>query len=128
MIQCRLCCYESEDKDDFFAVLNRGSTSYECGWDFEKDCRRRQDAFRKKERERIQKLKEESVSKGTCNVSKSDLRQMSQEDQFECKYALSFSDLEKDDLQYRDACTRYTHKETGDHFKWSFVGGEWNVC
>jgi hypothetical protein len=52
---------------------------------------------------------------------------MSQEDQFECKYGLSFDDLEKDDLQYRDACTRYTHKETGDKFKWQFIGGRWEV-
>lgn len=66
-------------------------------------------------------------SKDTCNVSESDLRKMSQEDQFECKYGLSFDDLEKDDLQYRDACTRYTHKETGDKFKWQFIGGGWEV-
>jgi len=127
MVKCDLCGYETDDKNDFFAVLSGGSTSYECGWDLEKACRRRQDDFRKKERERIKKLKEEKVSGGTCNILELDLKKMSQEDQFECKYGLSFADLEKDDLQYRDACIRYTHKETGDKFKWSFIGGGWEV-
>ena len=52
MIKCGLCGYEADDKNDFFAVLSGGSTSYECGWDLEKACRRRQDAFRKREREK----------------------------------------------------------------------------
>ena len=127
MIKCSLCGYETDDKNDFFSVLSGGSTGYECGWNLEKDCQRRQNAFRKKERERIQKLKEESMSKGICNVSESDLKEMSKKDQFECKYGLSFADLEKDNVQYRDGCTRYTHKETGDKFKWSFFGGVWEV-
>ena len=50
---------------------------------------------------------------------------MSESDQFECKYKLKHMDLELDELQYRDASRRYTHKETGEKFIYHMIGNYW---
>jgi len=124
-MECCACGYQSDCKGDFF-VSGVENPTYVCAWELEKACRDKVRVKEKLERARLQKVKDDAVN-GHCEVSDEDLKKMSMEDQFECKYGLKFAGLVKNELQYRDACIRYTHSVTGGGFKYSNFGGLWSV-
>jgi len=133
-MKCKLCNYESDDRNDFYAVKN-GSNVSECGWDRERECKRGQSIVRKQREEqyRLDKVRrenemQEKIAGRKCDKTEEELKEMSIEEEFECRYNLSFDDLIKDEEQYRDCCTRYTHPETNNHFRYNFSQKRWLCC
>lgn len=124
-MRCKLCNYESDDRNDFYAARDGGDVS-ECGWDRERECRRIQNSMRKQREEkyRLDEIRrenemQEKIAGRKCNKTEEELEQMSKKEEFECRYNLSFDDLVKDNEQYRDGCTRYNHPETNQHFRYN---------
>lgn len=121
-MKCSKCEYESSNKNNFFVSVGPPDT-YLCAWELEKQCHKIQYEKKKKNRELLRKLENEK-NKVECGFSCEDLKKMTKENHFKCKYSLNFEDLQVNDLQFRDASTRYTHIINGRKFKYSF--GTWS--
>lgn len=111
LVKCSKCKRENPLSEMYEILEKDKEKQYECAVD-EMTCQKIV-----KENKKIRGKKEREFDQS--------LRELPKEEQFEKKYGLNFEDLEENSARYRDASIHYTHKLTGDIYKWNYQRKYW---
>ncbi len=121
MVQCNLCGKEA-DESMMYTCFSSGTKTYECI--NEGPCSEMRDAYaKKKQEEKIQKIKEEYKIYQSDDI----IKDLPKEEQFDLKYKYKFEDLVEVPMKFRDGSTHYRHTGIGKIFSWSFINKRWYI-
>ena len=121
MLTCKLCGTENLNSNEVYHCNDNGYKFYECV--NEKKCRSLQSAFREK-KEKEEQLKKEQ-RKNFIQKEHNTYQNLSKQEYFNKKYGLSFDNLDKSFIQYRDNSDRY--ELNGIIYRWDRFNKIWEI-